>query len=106
MIKRIISYKVNEEGKNIITNISSPIDELHITKTQLSIIRDNYTFINDENYIEPKIENFPDKKAILIWDEEIRQIIVEYQDITFDDMTLEKKVEYLQNQLIQQTQQA
>jgi hypothetical protein len=70
MLKRIITYKTNEEGKNIISNISSPIEENHITKTQLSIIHDNYVIINNDSYIEPDINNITGKKVILLWDNE------------------------------------
>lgn len=102
MLKRIITYRTNEEGKNIISNISSPIEENHITKTQLSIIHDNYVIINNDSYIEPVINNISSKKVILLWDNETYQIIIEYKDIEFNDMTLEEKIEYLQNQLLQQ----
>lgn len=96
MLKRIVTYK-QEKGKDpIVIEVSEPIEEKHITKNQIAY--KNCVIIDADQYKEePKPAG---KKHTPRLDKEKGKVIHEYTDLTFEEMTLEEKVNYLYKQLL------
>lgn len=101
MLKRIIYLERGKKSRQkIIKKISPPIEEANITKTQLQ--NKNYIIVDADKCNEQeliKTERKKGKQHIHHWDEKNQKIMVEYKDLSYEEMSLEDKVDYLYNQL-------
>lgn len=99
-MKRIIYFDIDKHtGEKIITSVSPPTNS--ITKAQLQFVK-NYTIIDADKFDEQEFIKSKRKKGKHHnhrWDEENQRIITEYRDLSYEEMTLEDKVDYLYNQL-------
>lgn len=104
MLKRIVYLeKDRKTKKNLVAKISSPIDEEHITKTELQF--KDCVIINDKDFDarDYKIPRESGKHYNRVWDEKTNSIKVEEVNLPFEKMNLEQKVDFLYNTLIKPT---
>lgn len=97
-MKRLITYvpvKDSEEiKKGLIISISEPIDLDSITFNMDETATKNTVFVEADI---PKPSTIPGKKASLLYNFNTNVIEVVYNDVSFDEMTLPEKLEFLLN---------
>ncbi len=89
-MKRLVTYTLLEDGRKKIVSISAPIED------NIDIgFGENCGFI-DNDFIMP--EAIEGKKTELYYDEASQSVLVDYVDITFEDLTPIDQVKYLKEE--------
>jgi hypothetical protein len=100
MLKRIITFERQGKEKTI-KSISSPIEEQNITKQQLRfndcIVVDADTISEEEHTTIKQTEGR--KQFTHFWNVETNSVVTKQKELTFEEMSMEEKINYLYNQI-------
>lgn len=91
-MKRLITYTKLEDNRGLITSISNPVDTESISFSFIDNSQENTVWV-DETL--PNVQQIEGKTYHLYINLDTNVIEVEYEDISFDNLSMSQKLEYL-----------